>query len=79
MFGGNGSPATSGGAAGKAGAKGNPTASKGAGVKPETDEKPEPRPSSASTYLADLWRLDLETWTWRQLKHKGLVHFVQAQ
>ena len=76
MFGGNGSPprpAKTGGAAGKAGAKASPTANKGAGVNPEADVKPEPRPSSASTYLADLWSLDLESWTWHQLKPRGQV------
>jgi len=82
VFGGNGSqqrPAKSGGAAGKAGAKASPSANKAAGAKSEADVKPEPRPPSASMYLADLWSLDLESWTWRQLKPKGQVHVVQTQ
>ena len=82
VFGGNGSPpqpANTSGATGKAGAKVSPPATKGAGAKAEADAKPEPRPPSASTYLADLWSLDLETWTWHQLKPKGRVHVIRKK
>ena len=82
VFGGNGSPprpATAGGATGKAGVKASPAADKAAGAKSEADVKPEARPPSASTYLSDLWSLDLETWTWRHLKPKGQVHVVQTR
>ena len=76
VFGGNGSPpppppASPTAVAGKASAKSTRSASKAA--KPEADAKPERRPAAASTYLADLWSLDLERWTWQQLKPEGQV------
>ena len=81
VFGGNGAPLRPAkGATAKAGANASPTANKGeAGAKPEADAKPEPRPAAASTYLADLWSLDLETWTWCQLKPKGQVRINERQ
>ena len=38
----------------------------------EQADAAEPRPA-ASTYLADLWALDLETWEWHELEPTGQV------